>query len=151
MPKLQSCTCRFRGIGSHPLQVLLPSMTLCSVFNEVGIHTQRLYPFNKNHGVQLLPFHMPLCSGVWCYGQLTSTSLLNGRGVRMTYDAPPIRFWKLPLPHYLRQQIELAKIVIGCAHLYSAVKSLDTINLLLRYVLKLRISYGRAPAVVSYL
>ena len=32
--------------------------------------------------VQLLPFHMPLCSGVWCCGQSTSTSHLNGRGVQ---------------------------------------------------------------------
>ena len=30
---------------------------------------------------------MPLCSGVWCYKVLTSTSRLNGRGVRRSHLA----------------------------------------------------------------
>lgn len=29
----------------------------------------------------MLPFHMPLCFGVWCCGVFTITSRLKGRGV----------------------------------------------------------------------
>ena len=54
---------------------------------------------SRSFYAQLLPFHMPLCSGVWCYGQLTSTFRLNGRGVRMACNAATYAFCSLHTTH----------------------------------------------------
>lgn len=74
---------------------------------------------NRKSLLHLLPFHMPLCSGVWCHA--TVPALPSSMG-EVSSDSPKAlqAFCSVQTAHYLLHEIEVAKFNLSFLHLYAA-------------------------------